>query len=115
MMRTVAISSKIKQCRSTQTNNAMISGLAKKARHSSTADAGRACTNKRDWKNKHNNGILKPVRFILCNPYIIEVDKNCYNYKEFRYLTRNCRSRMGNRIGESIKLEYRNENNRQKI
>ena len=44
----------------------------------------------------------------------MEVDKgnkNCYNCGE---LARNCKNRrIGNRIGEGIKLEYRNKNNRQ--
>ena len=63
------------------------------------------------------------VEFAQCNPYTIDVDRrenrNCYNYRRFRYLARNCRNRgMRNRIGEGRRLEYRQKlmiegNNRQ--
>ena len=44
-----------------------------------------------------------------CNSYAINIDKgrNCYACKEFGHLARNCRNRgIGNRIGESRRLEY---------
>jgi len=49
------------------------------------------------------------------NLYIIEIDKrnrNCYNCRGFRHLSRNCRNRrIGNRIGEERRLEYRENGN----
>ena len=55
------------------------------------------------------------------NLYAIDIDKenrNCYNCGRFGYLARNCRNkRMGGRIREDRRLEYRKneqrtENNR---
>jgi len=56
------------------------------------------------------------ARFTPYNPYIMEVDcgnRNCYNYRKFGYLARNCRNRgIEGRIGKRRRLEYRrNENN----
>ena len=58
------------------------------------------------------------VGFALYNPYTIDVDcrnQNCYNYREFEHLVRNCKNKeTGDRIGEERRLEYGNENNRQR-
>ena len=38
-------------------------------------------------------------------------NQNCYNYREFGHLARNCRNRrMGNKIEKSRRLEYGPEN-----
>ena len=51
------------------------------------------------------------VEFIQCNSYTMKVDRgnrNCYNCRGFEHLARNYRNRgMGNRIGESRRLEYK--------
>ena len=48
----------------------------------------------------------------------MDVDKenrNCYNYRGFGHIARNCRNRgTENRIGEGRRLDYR-QNNRQKL
>jgi len=42
-------------------------------------------------------------------------NRNYYNCEGFGHLVRNCRNRrIGERIGQRRKLEYGNENNRQK-
>ena len=39
-------------------------------------------------------------------------NRNCYNYREFGHLVRNCRNKeIGDRIEEGKKLEYKNRNN----
>jgi len=52
------------------------------------------------------------VRFAQCNPYTMDVDRgnrNCYSYRGFGHLARNCRNRgIGNRNEEGKRLEYRN-------
>ena len=57
--------------------------------------------------------------FTQYNSYAIDVDhknRNCYNYRGFGYLARNCRNRgIGGRIREGRRLEYRNGNNRQRL
>ena len=48
------------------------------------------------------------AEFAQYNIYTIDVDwgnRNCYNYREFEYLAKNCRNK-GNRIGEGRRLEY---------
>ena len=49
--------------------------------------------------------------------YTIEVDRgnrNCYSYRGFGDLARNCRNRrIEDKIGKSKRLEYKNKNNRQ--
>ena len=48
--------------------------------------------------------------FAQYNPYAMEIDRgnrNCYNYKRFEHLVRNCRNReIENRIGKGRRLEY---------
>ena len=50
--------------------------------------------------------------FAPCNPYAMDVNKrnrNCYNYREFEHLARNCRNRrIGTRIRKRRRLEYEN-------
>ena len=50
--------------------------------------------------------------FAQHNLYAMDVNRgnrNCYNYRGFGHLARNCRNRgMGNKIGEGKRLEYRN-------
>ena len=44
-----------------------------------------------------------------CNSYAMNIDRerNCYACREFGHLARNCKNRgIGNRIGESKRLEY---------
>ena len=57
--------------------------------------------------------------FTLYNLYIIEVDhknRNCYNYREFGYLTRNYKNKgIGYKIRERRRLEYRGNRNNEKI
>ena len=54
------------------------------------------------------------TEFVLYNPYAINIDrgnKNCYNYRRFECLVRNCRVRgIGGKIGKERRLEYRNKN-----
>ena len=51
------------------------------------------------------------AKFTQYNPYTIDMDRgnrNCYNYRGFGYLARNCRNReTGDRIGKKRRLEYR--------
>ena len=51
------------------------------------------------------------VGFAQCNPSAMDVDRrenrNCYNYRGFGHLVRNCRNRgIGNRIGNGRRQEY---------
>ena len=46
------------------------------------------------------------------NLYVMDVNRrenrNCYNYRGFGHLVRNCRNRRGgNKIGEGRRLEYK--------
>ena len=58
------------------------------------------------------------ARFAFCNLYVIEMNqenRNYYNCGSFGYLARNCRSRrIGGRIGESRRLEYRGNKKRRR-
>ena len=51
------------------------------------------------------------TEFAQHNPYTMDMNKgnrNCYNYRGFEHLARNCRNRRTeNRIGEERRLEYR--------
>jgi len=73
-MRAEATGSWVEQCRDTQINNAMASYLAKKTRGSTTAGAGRACSNEESQKNKYSNSTPKSVGSVctmqpICNKY----------------------------------------------
>ena len=49
------------------------------------------------------------TRFALYNLYTMKVDRknNCYNYKGFGHLARNCRNRgTGGKIGQERRMEY---------
>ena len=51
------------------------------------------------------------VRFTQRNSYAMDVDRrkrrNCYNYRGFGHIARNCRNRgVGSRIREERRLEY---------
>ena len=53
-MRTRAIGSKAKYTKGTQAAIAIASSLAKETRDSSTVDAGRTCSNRKDRKNEYD-------------------------------------------------------------
>jgi len=56
--------------------------------------------------------------FAQHNLYVIDIDqenRNCYSYRRFGHLARNCRNRgTRNRIGKRRRLEYR-QNNGQRL
>ena len=59
------------------------------------------------------------AEFTQRNPYTMDMNRrnrNCYSCGDFGHLARNCRNRRTeNRIGEGRRLEYRQENNRQRL
>jgi len=59
-MRAKATDSKVEQYKGIMATNATASSLAKEARDS-TVGTNRACSNKRDRKNKYSNGMPKLV------------------------------------------------------
>ena len=43
-------------------------------------------------------------------------NRNCYNYREFGHLARNCKNKgIENKIGQGRRLEYGGVNNRQRL
>jgi len=59
------------------------------------------------------------AEFVSHNPYAMEMDhgnRNCYNCRSFRHLTRNCKNRsIEGRIWKNRRLEYRNNGERRMI
>jgi len=52
---------------------------------------------------------IQRIGLAQCNSYAINIDRgrNCYACRGFEHLARNCKNRgIGNRIGESKRLEY---------
>jgi len=60
-MRQQSSSSKAKPARGTTAINAIVSGLAKEIRSSSTVDTNRVCSNRGSRKNKCSNGTPESV------------------------------------------------------
>jgi len=77
-----------------------------------TAGPNRACSNRRDRENKHDNSEPSTEgKFPLRNSYAMNVDqgnRNCYACRGFEHLARNCRNQ---RIGMSRRIETENNTN----
>ena len=96
--------------------DATASGIAKKAKHSTV---GAAPMEKVERTNIVIVCLNQQAGFTSqYNPYVMDVNRrniNCYNYRGFGHMVRNCRNRrIGDRIGEERRLEYKDGNNRHK-
>ena len=96
--------------------DATASGIAKKAKHSTV---GAAPMEKVERTNIIIVCLNQQADFTSqYNPYVIDVNRrniNCYNCRGFGHMVRNCRNRrIGDRIGEERRLEYKDGNNRHK-